>query len=79
VNVAGTKDADVNSTNSIYTASLLVNFDGLSYFNVNPTDDPKMPNLEYTGIFGGAYDDEDFCNTPKNVCRIGSMSEGVTS
>ncbi|GJW24909.1 putative ribonuclease H-like domain-containing protein [Tanacetum coccineum] len=23
-------------------------------------DDPKMPNLEDTGIFGGAYDDEDF-------------------
>ncbi|GJS57892.1 putative ribonuclease H-like domain-containing protein [Tanacetum coccineum] len=60
VNTAGTKDADVNSTNSIYTASLLVNFDGLSYFNTNPPDDPKMPNLEDTGIFGGAYDDEDF-------------------
>ncbi|GJX24769.1 ribonuclease H-like domain-containing protein [Tanacetum coccineum] len=60
VNTAGTKDADVNSTNSIYTASPLVNFDGLSYFNANPLDDPKMPNLEDTGIFGGAYDDEDF-------------------
>ncbi|GJU93450.1 putative ribonuclease H-like domain-containing protein [Tanacetum coccineum] len=60
VNTAGTKDADVNSTNSIYTASPLVNFDGLSYFNANPPDDPKMPNLEDTGIFGGAYDDEDF-------------------
>ncbi|GKC09016.1 putative reverse transcriptase, RNA-dependent DNA polymerase, partial [Tanacetum coccineum] len=60
VNTAGTKDADVNSTNNIYTTSLLVNFDGLSYFNANPLDDPKMPNLEDTGIFGGAYDGEDF-------------------
>ncbi|GJX22158.1 putative ribonuclease H-like domain-containing protein [Tanacetum coccineum] len=60
VNTAGTKDADVNSTNSIYTASPLVNFDGLSYFNANPPDDQKVPNLEDTGIFGGAYDDEDF-------------------
>ncbi|GJS52714.1 putative ribonuclease H-like domain-containing protein [Tanacetum coccineum] len=60
VNTAGTKDFDVNNTNSIYTASPLVNFDGLSYFNTNPPDDPKMPNLEDTGIFGGAYDDEDF-------------------
>ncbi|GJW87243.1 putative ribonuclease H-like domain-containing protein [Tanacetum coccineum] len=60
VNTAGTKDVDVNNTNSIYTASLLVNFDGLSYFNANPPDDPKMHNLEDTGIFGGAYDDEDF-------------------
>ncbi|GJV20611.1 putative ribonuclease H-like domain-containing protein [Tanacetum coccineum] len=60
VNTAGTKDVDINSTNSIYTASPLVNFDGLSYFNANPPDDPKMPNLEDTNIFGGAYDDEDF-------------------
>ncbi|GJX56531.1 uncharacterized mitochondrial protein-like protein [Tanacetum coccineum] len=60
VDTAGTKDADVNSTNSIYTASPLVNFNGLSYFNANPPDDPKMPNLEDTGIFGGAYDGEDF-------------------
>ncbi|GJU46028.1 putative ribonuclease H-like domain-containing protein [Tanacetum coccineum] len=60
VNTTGTKDADVNSTNSIYTASPLINLDGLSYFNANPPDDPKMPNLEDTGIFGGAYDDEDF-------------------
>ncbi|GKF78740.1 hypothetical protein Tco_0234308 [Tanacetum coccineum] len=51
---------NINSTNSIYTASPLVNFDGLSYFNANPPDDPKMPNLEDTVIFGGAYDDEDF-------------------
>ncbi|GKA45763.1 putative ribonuclease H-like domain-containing protein [Tanacetum coccineum] len=60
VNTVGTKDADVNSTNNIYTSSPLVNIDGLSYFNANPLDDPKMPNLEDTGIFGGAYDDEDF-------------------
>ncbi|GJV56152.1 hypothetical protein Tco_1457157 [Tanacetum coccineum] len=60
INTAGTRDADVNSTNSIFTASPLVNFDGLSYFNANPPDDPKMPNLEDTGIFGGVYDDEDF-------------------
>ncbi|GJZ32880.1 putative ribonuclease H-like domain-containing protein, partial [Tanacetum coccineum] len=60
VNTAGTKYADVNNTNNIYTTSLLVNFDGLSYFNANPLDDLKMPNLEDTGIFGGAYDDEDF-------------------
>ncbi|GJT62238.1 putative ribonuclease H-like domain-containing protein [Tanacetum coccineum] len=60
VNTAGTKDADVNNSSSIYIASPLINFDGLSYFNANPPDDPKMPNLEDTGIFGGAYDDEDF-------------------
>ncbi|GKF33026.1 hypothetical protein Tco_0106226, partial [Tanacetum coccineum] len=60
INTAGTKYADVNNTNNIYTTSLLVNFDGLSYFNANPLDDLKMPNLEDTGIFGGAYDDEDF-------------------
>ncbi|GJU89018.1 ribonuclease H-like domain-containing protein [Tanacetum coccineum] len=54
VNTAGTKDADVNSTNSIYTTSPLVNFDWLSYFNDNPLDDPKMPNLEDIGIFDGA-------------------------
>ncbi|GJY80573.1 hypothetical protein Tco_0493324 [Tanacetum coccineum] len=51
---------EFESTNDIYTASPLVNFDGLSYFNANPPDDLKMPNLEDTGIFGGAYDDEDF-------------------
>ncbi|GJW88678.1 putative ribonuclease H-like domain-containing protein [Tanacetum coccineum] len=60
VNTARTKDDDVNNTNSIYTTSPLVNFDGLSYFNTNPPDDPKMPNLEDTDIFGDAYDDEDF-------------------
>ncbi|GKC82018.1 putative ribonuclease H-like domain-containing protein, partial [Tanacetum coccineum] len=60
VNSAGTKDTDVNITNSIYTASPLVNFDGLTYFNAAYDDDPKMPNLEDTGIFGGAYDDENF-------------------
>ncbi|GJZ44336.1 putative ribonuclease H-like domain-containing protein [Tanacetum coccineum] len=48
VNTAGIKDADVNSTNNIYTANPLVNLDGLSYFNANPPDDPKMPNLEDT-------------------------------
>ncbi|GJR33001.1 hypothetical protein Tco_1109233 [Tanacetum coccineum] len=60
VNTARTKNADVSSTNNIYTASQLVNFDRLSYINTNPPDDPKMPNLENTGIFGGAYDDEYF-------------------
>ncbi|GKG04415.1 hypothetical protein Tco_0314802, partial [Tanacetum coccineum] len=60
VNTVGTKNADVNSTNSIYTASPLVNFDRLSYSNTNLPDDPRMPNLEDTIIFGGAYDDEDF-------------------
>ncbi|GJU24653.1 putative ribonuclease H-like domain-containing protein [Tanacetum coccineum] len=60
VNTIRTKDAYVNNTNSIYTASPLINFDGLSYFNANLPDDPKMPNLEDTDIFGGAYDDEDF-------------------
>ncbi|GJY18250.1 putative ribonuclease H-like domain-containing protein [Tanacetum coccineum] len=38
----------------------LVNFDGLSHFNANLPDGPRMPNLEDIGIFGGAYDDEDF-------------------
>ncbi|GJW28319.1 hypothetical protein Tco_0045194 [Tanacetum coccineum] len=51
VNTARTKNADVSSTNNIYTASQLVNFDRLSYINTNPPDDPKMPNLENTGIF----------------------------
>ncbi|GKC91493.1 ribonuclease H-like domain-containing protein [Tanacetum coccineum] len=60
VNTTGTKDVNVNNTNNIYTASPLVNIDGLSYFNANLPDDPRMPNLEDTGIFGGAYDDEDF-------------------
>ncbi|GKA49713.1 putative ribonuclease H-like domain-containing protein [Tanacetum coccineum] len=54
------KDADVNSTNNVYTASPLVNFDGLSHFNANLPDGLRMPNLEDTGIFGSAYDDEDF-------------------
>ncbi|GJZ81190.1 putative ribonuclease H-like domain-containing protein [Tanacetum coccineum] len=60
INTAGTKDANVNSTNSIYTATPHVNFDRLSYFNANLPHDPMMPNLEDTGIFGDAYDDEDF-------------------
>ncbi|GJU96566.1 putative ribonuclease H-like domain-containing protein [Tanacetum coccineum] len=59
-NTAGTQDADVNSTNNVYTASPLVNFDGLSHFNANLPDGLRMPNLEDTGIFGSAYDDEDF-------------------
>ncbi|GKG27470.1 hypothetical protein Tco_0403173, partial [Tanacetum coccineum] len=41
VNTVGTKNADVNSTNSIYTASPLVNFDRLSYSNTNLPDDPR--------------------------------------
>ncbi|GJT40357.1 hypothetical protein Tco_0940222, partial [Tanacetum coccineum] len=53
-------EREFKSTNNIYSASPLVNIDGLSYFNVNLLDDPRMPNLEDTGIFGGAYDDEDF-------------------
>ncbi|GJR33003.1 putative ribonuclease H-like domain-containing protein [Tanacetum coccineum] len=60
VNIVGTKDVDVNSTNSIYTTCPLVNFDWLSYINTNPPDDPKMPNLENIGIFSGDYDDEYF-------------------
>ncbi|GKF69697.1 hypothetical protein Tco_0202754, partial [Tanacetum coccineum] len=60
VKTVGRKDDDLNSTNSIYTASPLVNIDGLSYFNANLPDDPRMPNLEDTGIFSGAYNDEDF-------------------
>ncbi|GKD63028.1 putative ribonuclease H-like domain-containing protein, partial [Tanacetum coccineum] len=50
---AGIKDADVNSTNSIYTASPLVNFDGLCYFKANPPDDP---------------DDIIFGSTKKELC-----------
>ncbi|GJV91976.1 retrovirus-related pol polyprotein from transposon TNT 1-94 [Tanacetum coccineum] len=39
------KDENVNSTNNI---------------NIDANDEPMMPNLEDTCIFGDAYDDEDF-------------------
>ncbi|GKC71716.1 putative ribonuclease H-like domain-containing protein [Tanacetum coccineum] len=67
---------EFESTNSIYTASPLVNFDGLCYFNANPPDDLKMPNLEDTGIFGGAYDDEDFMDV-KSAFLYGKIEKEV--
>ncbi|GJX48857.1 putative ribonuclease H-like domain-containing protein [Tanacetum coccineum] len=52
---------DVTTLNSIYTASTLVNLDGLSYFNANPLDDQRCLIWEWiTGVFSGAYDDKDF-------------------
>ncbi|GJV75050.1 hypothetical protein Tco_1506634 [Tanacetum coccineum] len=60
INTARIKDVDVNSTSSLCIASPLVNFDGLSNLNANLPDNPRMPNLEDTGISDGAYDDEEF-------------------
>ncbi|GJU98731.1 ribonuclease H-like domain-containing protein [Tanacetum coccineum] len=60
------KEAYANSTNRISTVSPSVSAAGQSFINANdlPTD-PLMPDLEdttdllNTGIFSGAYDDED--------------------
>ncbi|GJZ65501.1 retrovirus-related pol polyprotein from transposon TNT 1-94 [Tanacetum coccineum] len=60
------KEAYANSTNRVSTVSPSVSAAGQSFINANdlPTD-PLMPDLEdttdllNTGIFSGAYDDED--------------------
>ncbi|GJW46088.1 retrovirus-related pol polyprotein from transposon TNT 1-94 [Tanacetum coccineum] len=63
---ASNKEGYANSTNRVSTVSLSVSAIGQSFNNANdlPTD-PLMPDLEdivnllNTGIFSGAYDDED--------------------
>ncbi|GKD98897.1 putative ribonuclease H-like domain-containing protein, partial [Tanacetum coccineum] len=69
--------------NPIYTASAssgppLVSFDGSLPVDVHTyPDDPLMPNLEDTaepqgtGIFGRAYDDDDFYNSPFDDQDVG--------
>ncbi|GJW11191.1 putative reverse transcriptase, RNA-dependent DNA polymerase, partial [Tanacetum coccineum] len=47
---------NINSTNSISAISSPINTAGIK----DTDDEPMMPNLEDTGIFGDAYDDEDF-------------------
>ncbi|GJU06686.1 putative ribonuclease H-like domain-containing protein [Tanacetum coccineum] len=49
-------EININSTNSIFVISSPINTAGTK----DVDDEPMMPNLEDTGIFGGAYDDEDF-------------------
>ncbi|GKF50469.1 hypothetical protein Tco_0146936, partial [Tanacetum coccineum] len=60
------KEAYANSTNRISTVSPSVSAAGQSFINANDLPiDPLMPDLEdttdllNTGIFSGAYDDED--------------------
>ncbi|GKD79618.1 hypothetical protein Tco_1342239, partial [Tanacetum coccineum] len=58
------KDSNANSTNNINTVSSTVNAASIEDNVVDENiviecaDDPNMPNLEDTSIFGGAYDDE---------------------
>ncbi|GKC40973.1 putative ribonuclease H-like domain-containing protein, partial [Tanacetum coccineum] len=60
------KDSNANNTNNINTVSSTVNAASIEDNVVDENiviecaDDPNMPNLEDTSIFGGAYDDEDF-------------------
>ncbi|GKC51162.1 putative ribonuclease H-like domain-containing protein [Tanacetum coccineum] len=49
-------ETNINSTNSVSVVSSSIN----TARTKDVDDDPMMPNLEDTGIFGGAYDDEDF-------------------
>ncbi|GJZ56955.1 ribonuclease H-like domain-containing protein [Tanacetum coccineum] len=64
--VSQKKDENVNSSNNINTISLTVYIASIKDNDVDENivygcaDDPNMPNLEDTGIFGGAYDDQDF-------------------
>ncbi|GJX46774.1 ribonuclease H-like domain-containing protein, partial [Tanacetum coccineum] len=53
-------EININSTNSISVVSSPINTARIK----DVDDEPMMPNLEYTGIFGYAYNDEDFCNNP---------------
>ncbi|GKA48220.1 putative ribonuclease H-like domain-containing protein [Tanacetum coccineum] len=54
------KEGYANSTNRDSTVSLSVSTAGQNFTNADdlPTD-PLIPDLEDTGIFSGAYDDED--------------------
>ncbi|GJT97141.1 putative ribonuclease H-like domain-containing protein [Tanacetum coccineum] len=54
------KEGYANSTNRDYTVSPSVSTAGQNFTNTDdlPTD-PLIPDLEDTGIFSGAYDDED--------------------
>ncbi|GKA13914.1 putative ribonuclease H-like domain-containing protein, partial [Tanacetum coccineum] len=58
-------EINTNGTNSVSAISSTVNAVGIEDNDVNEhivygcADDPKMPNLEDTSIFGGDYDDED--------------------
>ncbi|GKA10776.1 ribonuclease H-like domain-containing protein [Tanacetum coccineum] len=49
-------EININSTNSISAVSSPINTTGIK----DADDEPVMPNLEDTGIFGDAYNDEDF-------------------
>ncbi|GJR68906.1 putative ribonuclease H-like domain-containing protein [Tanacetum coccineum] len=49
-------EININSTNSIFVVSSPINTAGIK----DADDEPMMPNLKDTSIFGGAYDDEDF-------------------
>ncbi|GJW53240.1 putative ribonuclease H-like domain-containing protein, partial [Tanacetum coccineum] len=49
-------EININSTNSISVVSSPINTARIK----DVDDEPMMPNLEYTGIFGYAYNDEDF-------------------
>ncbi|GJT95577.1 putative ribonuclease H-like domain-containing protein [Tanacetum coccineum] len=54
------KEGYANSTNRDSTICLSISTAEQNFTNTDdlPTD-PLIPDLEYTGIFGGAYDDED--------------------
>ncbi|GKF77912.1 hypothetical protein Tco_0230382, partial [Tanacetum coccineum] len=56
----GERNGYANSTNRDSTVSLSVSTARQNFTNADdlPTD-PFIPNLEDTGIFSGAYDDED--------------------
>ncbi|GJT73625.1 ribonuclease H-like domain-containing protein [Tanacetum coccineum] len=50
---------DINTVGpSINTANININIGSLNIYTVS-SNDPSMPSLEETGIFDGAYDDED--------------------
>ncbi|GKD94751.1 putative ribonuclease H-like domain-containing protein [Tanacetum coccineum] len=48
-----------SSTQDINTARPSINTGGSLNINIVSSNDPSMPSLEETGIFDGAYDDED--------------------
>ncbi|GKF13640.1 hypothetical protein Tco_0055102, partial [Tanacetum coccineum] len=56
----GERNGYTNNTNRDSTVSPSISTDGQNFTNVDdlPTD-PLIPDLEDTGIFSGAYDDED--------------------
>ncbi|GKF29397.1 hypothetical protein Tco_0095739 [Tanacetum coccineum] len=58
--VSGSDDQERtdSSTQNINTASTNINT-GILNINIVSTNDPNMPSLEETGIFDGAYVDED--------------------